>query len=73
MPLARRRLHLAQCDRCTRRIAWCGRRQRWLALAPLTALPGRRITRRLTCPEGGYHDPALSPLDRAFTLLVGAR
>lgn len=63
------RIHLAQCEYCGRKIAWSRKRRHWLALAPITSLPGRAIGRRLTCVEsrnGTFHDPITNVLDRYF-------
>ena len=54
-----RRIHLAACDHCGRRIAWSRRRRQWLVLHPYTWMTGTQLQRRLRCPASrGYHDPA---------------
>ena len=55
----RPKVHLSRCDYCNKKIAWSRNKRQWLALAPLTDLPGKPIHRRLNCADGPHqlHDP----------------
>jgi hypothetical protein len=60
----KRRLHLASCEYCGKRIAWSPRKRQWLSLAPLMPSPTMtQLGRRLMCPtapKGAFHDPAVA-------------
>ena len=57
----KKRVHLASCEYCGKRIAWSRRRRQWLALRPLMVPQLTQLSRRMLCQsaaKGAFHDPA---------------